>query len=84
MKDGARFVLCFGPRDDTLMVKKFPETVYRFYHADEVRRFLTEAGFVEIHMNCQPIASRDLVFAVAQRPRVADGRVSSMGKKNMG
>lgn len=79
MNDGARLVLCFGPRDDVLMVKNFPETVYRFYSPEEVRSFLTGAGFVEIHLDCQAIASRDLVFALAQRPRIVEGHVRGSG-----
>lgn len=79
MKDSARFVLCFGPRDDTRRVQKFPEAVYRFHSANGVRSFLTEAGFVEIHLDRQPLASRDLVFALAHRPRIVEGHVHSSG-----
>ena len=67
MKNGARFVLTFGPREDEETVAKFPTTVYLFYAKDEVSRLLEKAGFVDIHMECQRIKSRELVFAIAHR-----------------
>jgi ubiquinone/menaquinone biosynthesis C-methylase UbiE len=67
MKNGARFVLTFGPREDEETVAKFPATVYRFYTKDEVSLLLEKAGFVDIHMECQRIGSKELVFAVAHR-----------------
>ena len=79
MKAEARLVLCFGPRDDVLMVKNFPATVYRFYSPEEMHSFFTEVGFVEIHVSCQAIASRDLVFAIAHRPRIVEGYERSSG-----
>jgi len=67
MKNGARFVLTFGPRDDEETVAKFPTTVYRFYTRDEVQSFLEEAGFSDIHLEHHQIAARTLVFAIAHR-----------------
>ena len=67
MKNGARFVLAFGPREDERTAAKFPTTVYRFYTKDEVSLLLEKAGFVDIHMECQRIGSKELVFAVAHR-----------------
>lgn len=67
MKNGARFVLTFSPREDEETVAKFPTSVYRFYTKDEVQNFLEEAGFIDIHMEGQRIGSRELVFAIAHR-----------------
>ena len=61
------------------MVRKFPATVYRFFSTDEVRTFLSDAGFGEIHMVRQTVAARDLVFAVA---RIAPVSSLSKGKAN--
>jgi SAM-dependent methyltransferase len=67
MKEGAQFLLCFGPQEDTDMVRKFPATVYRFFSTDEVHMFLSDAGFGEFHMVRQTVAARELVFARARR-----------------
>jgi ubiquinone/menaquinone biosynthesis C-methylase UbiE len=67
MKNGARFVLTFGPQEDEETVAKFPVTVYHFYTKDEVQRFLEKARFIAIHMECRRIGSRELVFAIAHR-----------------
>jgi ubiquinone/menaquinone biosynthesis C-methylase UbiE len=67
MKPGARVVLTFGPSDDAAMMAKFPTTVYHFYTKEEVQHLLEQSGFIDIHMECQHIGSRALVFAIAQR-----------------
>jgi hypothetical protein len=67
MKDGARFVLTFSPREDEETAAKFPTSVYRFYTTNEVALLLEKAGFVDIHIQCQKSGSRELVFAIAHR-----------------
>jgi ubiquinone/menaquinone biosynthesis C-methylase UbiE len=67
MKNGARFVLTFGPREDEETVAKFPATVYRFYTKDEVSLLLEKADFVDIHLECRRIGPKELVFAIAHR-----------------
>lgn len=69
MKDDARLVLCFTPKEDPQMVNQFPATVYRFYSIDDVHGFLTDTGFGEIHLVRQSVAARHLVFASARRPQ---------------
>jgi hypothetical protein len=67
MKSGARFVLTFSPQEDKETVAKFPATVYHFYTKDEVQRFLEKVGFINIRVECRPVGSRELVFAIAHR-----------------
>jgi ubiquinone/menaquinone biosynthesis C-methylase UbiE len=65
MKADGRFVLAFTPREDARGVASFPKTVYRFYFVDETKRLLSEAGFRDIAMIPEHIASRDTIFAVS-------------------
>ncbi|MBI3248673.1 MAG: class I SAM-dependent methyltransferase [Deltaproteobacteria bacterium] len=67
MKPGARFVLGFSPKEDERTVVNFPATVYRFYTSGEVHSMFEEAGFIEVHMVCYQISSRDIVLGVAHR-----------------
>ncbi|MGE4091072.1 MAG: hypothetical protein AB7G75_09555 [Candidatus Binatia bacterium] len=46
---------------------KFPATIYRFYTKDEVQGLLEEAGFGDVHVECQRIGSKELAFAIAHR-----------------
>jgi hypothetical protein len=72
MKDGARFVLAFGPRDDEWVVANFPTTIYRFYTGNEVRRLLEEAGFAGVSIMGGQISSRAIVFCIAHRGTIPD------------
>jgi SAM-dependent methyltransferase len=65
MRTDVRFVLAFTPKEDRHAVASFPKTVYRFYFIDETKRLLSEAGFRDIAMIREHIASRDTVFAVS-------------------
>jgi len=65
MNGDGKFVLAFTPKEDQHAVASFPTTVYRFYSIEETRRFLSEAGFRNVAMVREPIASRDTVFAVS-------------------
>jgi SAM-dependent methyltransferase len=67
MKEGARFVLACGPRDDERAVANFPATVYRFYTSDDVSGLFHDIGFTRVQIVRQQIASRQLVFGVAHR-----------------
>jgi len=67
MKQGARFVLGCGSKDDEQAVANFPATIYRFYTSDEVRLLLEGAGFARVHMVPHRISSRGVVFGVAHR-----------------
>jgi hypothetical protein len=60
-----KFVLAFTPKEDPHAVASFPTTVYRFYCIEETRGFLSEAGFRNVAMVREPIASKDTVFAVS-------------------
>jgi ubiquinone/menaquinone biosynthesis C-methylase UbiE len=66
---GGRFVLAFGPKEDEHAVAAFPESVYRFYSIDETQALLAKAGFSNVSMSRERIASRDIVFAVGNRSR---------------
>lgn len=65
MSADGRFVLAFTPKEDPHAVASFPKTVYCFYSIEETKRFLSEAGFCNVAMVREPIASRDTVFAVS-------------------
>jgi ubiquinone/menaquinone biosynthesis C-methylase UbiE len=64
MNGDGKFVLAFTPKEDQHAVASFPTTVYRFYSIEETRRFLSEAGFRNVAMVREPVASRDTVFGV--------------------
>jgi ubiquinone/menaquinone biosynthesis C-methylase UbiE len=64
---GGRFVLAFTPKEDIHAAASFPATVYRFYSIDESKKFLSEAGFKDVQIVRELVASRDTVFAVARR-----------------
>ena len=64
---GGRFILAFGPKEDQHAVAAFPESVYHFYSIGETQKLLADAGFIEIQMIRERIASRDIVFAVGRR-----------------
>jgi ubiquinone/menaquinone biosynthesis C-methylase UbiE len=62
-----RFVLVFGPKEDEQAVASFPKSVYRFCSIDEIEELLSEAGFHNVKISRERIASRDIAFAVANR-----------------
>lgn len=62
-----RFVLAFGPKEDEHAVAAFPESVYHFYSIDETQHLLSKAGFSNVSMDRETIASRDIVFATGLR-----------------
>ena len=64
---GGRFVLAFTSKEDPHTVASFPATVYRFYSIEETRRFFSEVGFNHVEIIREPVASRDIIFAVAHR-----------------
>ncbi len=64
---GGLFVLAFGPKEDEHAVAAFPESVYRFYSIDEAQHFLSKAGFSNVSMAHEPIASREIAFATGHR-----------------
>jgi hypothetical protein len=65
MRTDGKFVLAFTPKEDQHAVASFPKTVYRFYAIEETERFLSEAGFRNVAMVREAVASRDTVFAVS-------------------
>jgi hypothetical protein len=65
MRTDGKFVLAFTPKEDPHAVASFPKTVYRFYAIEETERFLSEAGFRNVAMVREAVASRDTVFAVS-------------------
>jgi ubiquinone/menaquinone biosynthesis C-methylase UbiE len=64
---GGRFVLAFGPKEDKHAMAAFPESVYHFYSVDEVRQLLSKAGFSNVSMARETIASKAIVFATGHR-----------------
>jgi ubiquinone/menaquinone biosynthesis C-methylase UbiE len=64
MNGDGKFVLAFTPKEDTHAVASFPTTVYRFHSIEEIRKFLSEAGFRGFTTVRESIESRDTVFAV--------------------
>jgi ubiquinone/menaquinone biosynthesis C-methylase UbiE len=69
MKPGARLVLGFRSSDDARAVADLPASVYRFYSADDVATLLEIAGFVGGRLVMPGERARQVVFAVACRPR---------------
>jgi len=66
-REGGRFVLAFGPEEDARAVAAFPESIYKFYSVDESRALLSMAGFLNVTMSSERIASRQIVFALGYR-----------------
>jgi SAM-dependent methyltransferase len=66
-REGGRLLLAFGPKEDARAVAAFPESVYRFYSVDELRNFLSMAGFYNLTISSERIATRQIVFALAYR-----------------
>jgi ubiquinone/menaquinone biosynthesis C-methylase UbiE len=64
---GGRFVLAFGPKEDEHAVAAYPESVYHFYSIDEAQHLLSKAGFSNVSMAHETIASREIVFATGHR-----------------
>lgn len=64
---GSRFVLTFGPKEDQYAVASFPKSVYRFYSIEETADLLSRAGFRDVNMSRERIASRDIAFALGNR-----------------
>jgi SAM-dependent methyltransferase len=69
MKPGARLVLGFRSSEDTRAVADLPASVYRFYGQDEVRVLLATAGFIDLRIVTPGARARQVIFAVATRPR---------------
>lgn len=61
---GGRFALAFGPKEDVRAVAAFPQSVYTFYSVDETRELLSMAGFYDVTMSSERIATRQIVFAL--------------------
>ena len=68
LRHGGRFVLGFRSKEDE-MAKDFPDTVYRFYTAEEVRGLLEESGFQRVDLAQCP---GGFVTATAYRPGVSN------------
>lgn len=64
---GGRFVLAFGPKEDAQAVASFPKSVYRFNSIEETADLLSRAGFRDLSMSRERIASRDIAFAFGNR-----------------
>jgi hypothetical protein len=60
-------VLAFGPKEDARAVAAFPESVYTFYSVDESRDLLSMAGFYNVTLSSERIATREVVFALGDR-----------------
>ena len=60
-------MLAFGPKEDARAVAAFPESIYKFYSVDESRALLSKAGFFNVTMSTERIASRQIVFALGYR-----------------
>jgi len=60
-------VIAFGPKEDARAVAAFPESIYKFYSVDESRALLSKAGFFNVTMSTERIASRQIVFALGYR-----------------
>jgi hypothetical protein len=52
------------PKEDANVVAAFPEAVYTFYSAVESRDLLSMAGFYNVTMSSERIASRQIDFAL--------------------
>ena len=66
-REGGRFVLAFGLKENTRSVAVFPESVYTFYSVDETRNLLSKAGFRSITMFHEQVGSREIIFARGSR-----------------
>ena len=64
---GSRFVLVFGPKEDPYAVASFPKSVYRVYSIEEIADLLSRAGFRDVNISHERIASRDIAFALGNR-----------------
>ena len=63
-REGGRFVLGFGPKEDARAVAEFPGTVYTFYSIDQARDLMSRSGFHSVTTSPERIGDREIVFAV--------------------
>ncbi len=66
-REGGRFVLAFGPKEDERAAAGFPGSVYTFYSIGQTRDLLSKAGFHNACMLRERIRGRDIVFALGRR-----------------
>ncbi len=64
---GARFLLAFGPKEDTRATAAFPESVYTFYSTDQTMNLFSNAGFHNLSPSHERIGGREVVFLVGCR-----------------
>jgi len=64
---GARFLLAFGPKEDTRTTAAFPESVYTFYSTDQTMNLFSNAGFHNVSRCHERIGGREVVFLVGSR-----------------
>lgn len=64
---GGRLLLAFGPKEDARAMAAFPKSVYTFYSVDESRDLLSMAGFCNVTMFSERIASTPIIFALGYR-----------------
>lgn len=66
-REGGRFVLAFGPKEDERAAAAFPSSVYTFYSVSQTRDLLSKAGFENPCMLRERIRGRDIAFALCRR-----------------
>ena len=75
-------MLAFGPEEDARAVAAFPESIYKFYSVDESRALLSMAGFLNVTMSSERIASRQIVLplGIAEPTARSDAHLSQLSK----
>ncbi len=69
VKPSGRLVLGFRSSEDARAIADLPASVYRFYAKDEVMALVETAGFTGTRTVMAGARARQVIFAVAQRPR---------------